>query len=172
METIRPHDRPPSITLPGLLLGAGFGGLLDGVVLHQILQWHHLLSSDTCCPTTTVRGLEANTLADGLFHLATILLLCLGAALLRSRSRGRDVRSWTGRQLLGLVLQGWGLFNVIEGLVNHQLLGIHHVRVGPHEAAYDAGFLVLGATLMALGHLVRSRAAAGGATSRNDGPKG
>jgi uncharacterized membrane protein len=27
-----------------LLLGIGLGGFFDGIVLHQILQWHHMLS--------------------------------------------------------------------------------------------------------------------------------
>jgi hypothetical protein len=26
------------------------------------------------------------------------------------------------------VLLGWGIFNVVEGLVDHQLLGLHHVN--------------------------------------------
>jgi uncharacterized membrane protein len=30
--------------LPGLLLGLGLGGFIDGIVMHQILQWHHLLT--------------------------------------------------------------------------------------------------------------------------------
>ena len=24
----------------GMLLGVGFGGFVDGILLHQILQWH------------------------------------------------------------------------------------------------------------------------------------
>jgi uncharacterized membrane protein len=34
---------PPS-KASGLLFGIGLGGFLDGIVLHQILQWHHMLS--------------------------------------------------------------------------------------------------------------------------------
>ena len=29
----------------GILLGTGLGGFVDGIVLHQILQWHKMLSS-------------------------------------------------------------------------------------------------------------------------------
>ena len=53
---------------PGILLGIGLGGFVDGIVLHQILQWHHMLTSEGDYPPTTVAGLETNTLWDGLFH--------------------------------------------------------------------------------------------------------
>ena len=57
---------------PGFLFGLGLGGFIDGIVFHQVLQWHHMLTGDSGGePSDTVAGLEANTLADGLFHLAT-----------------------------------------------------------------------------------------------------
>jgi uncharacterized membrane protein len=27
-----------------------------------------------------------------------------------------------------MLLAGWGVFNIVEGLIDHQLLGLHHVR--------------------------------------------
>jgi uncharacterized membrane protein len=50
-----------------------------------------------------------------------------------------------------LILAGWGLFNLVEGIVDHHILGLHHVRSGEAEWAYDLGFLVLGAALLAGG---------------------
>ena len=149
------RERTSSITAPGLLLGIGFGGLVDGVVLHQLLQWHHMLSSTGRYPATTVRGLEANTLADGLFHLTTIVLLLVGTVLLWRRVGGHGV-VWSGRQLVGLGLAGWGLFDLVEGLVDHQILGVHHVRTGPDQFAFDMAFLALGALLLVVG-LVMAR---------------
>ncbi|HEY8445710.1 MAG TPA: DUF2243 domain-containing protein, partial [Thermomicrobiales bacterium] len=67
------ETRRRRITTAGILLGLGLGGFFDGIVLHQILQWHHMVSSVSDYPTTTVAGLEANTLADGLFHAATYI---------------------------------------------------------------------------------------------------
>jgi uncharacterized membrane protein len=55
----------------GLLYGLGFGGFIDGIVLHQPLQWHHMVSDVDEYPTNTVAGLEVNTLVDGFFHIAT-----------------------------------------------------------------------------------------------------
>lgn len=139
---------------PGILLGIGLGGFVDGIVLHQILQWHHLISSEDDYPTTTVGGLEDNTLADGLFHAATWVAVAVGLWILWRRTS--DSR-WavSGRAFLGWMLLGWGLFNLAEGLVNHQFLGIHHVREGAgHQTAYDLGFLALGALLVVGGWLL------------------
>jgi uncharacterized membrane protein len=39
----RQTGRDDAIT-GGVLLGLGLGGFVDGIVLHQILQWHHMLT--------------------------------------------------------------------------------------------------------------------------------
>ena len=46
----------------GFLLGIGFGGFVDGIVLHQLLQWHHMLTSTGDYPATTIAGLEKKEL--------------------------------------------------------------------------------------------------------------
>ena len=142
----------------GLLYGLGFGGFVDGIVLHQILQWHHMVSAVE--PPTTLAGLEVNTTADGLFHAATWVLALAGTitALVAWR-QGRIAPSWSFH--LGLVLAGWGLFNLVEGLVDHQILGVHHVRDdlgGP--LGWDLAFLASGVLLIAGGWLVHRRGAA------------
>jgi uncharacterized membrane protein len=139
---------------PGILIGIGLGGFVDGIVLHQILQWHHLLSSEGDYPTTTVGGLEDNTLADGLFHAATWVAVAVGIWLLwRRTSEWR----WgvSGLSLFGWMLFGWGLFNVVEGVVNHHILKLHHVRENvSNQGAWDWGFLAFGAALMLVGGLL------------------
>jgi uncharacterized membrane protein len=141
--------RPPK--LPAFVLGLGLGGFLDGILLHQVLQWHHLVSDTGDNPIDTVAGLESNTLADGLFHLATWALVAAGMVL--------TVRAWQRRELappwrahFGLLLAGWGVFNIVEGLVDHQLLGIHHVRddIGA-PLGWDLGFLAFGIVLVVSG---------------------
>jgi uncharacterized membrane protein len=137
---------------PAFIMGLGLGGFIDGIVLHQILQWHHMLTGDSGGkPMDTVAGLETNTLVDGFFHLATWSLVV--AAMLLT------VNAWQRRQLappwrthFGVLLAGWGIFNLVEGLVDHQLLGIHHVRDdlgGP--LGWDLAFLVFGMLLVAVG---------------------
>jgi uncharacterized membrane protein len=143
---------------PGFVLGLGLGGLLDGVVLHQILQWHHMLTdygTHSSFPATTVRSLEDNTLWDGLFHASTWVLVVIGMFMLwRTVSAGHRV-TWRG--LVGLLLVGWGIFNLVEGLVDHHILTIHHVRDDVADPLWwDLGFLALGAFLVLAGLALRS----------------
>jgi uncharacterized membrane protein len=138
------------LAIGGTLLGIGLGGFFDGIVLHQILQWHHMLSA--VVPTDDLDGLRRNALADGLFHAATYLCTVAGLAALWSAPRGR-AGPWPRRLLVGLLLAGWGGFNLVEGLVNHQWLGLHHVRPGPDRLAWDLGFLAWGAAMLVVGIL-------------------
>jgi uncharacterized membrane protein len=149
------HEAVARPRLPGILLGIGLGGFVDGIVLHQILQWHHMLSSEGSFPKTTVGGLEDNTLADGLFHAGTWLAVAAGIYVLWRRTN--DWR-WaaSGRAFVGWLLVGWGLFNVVEGVVNHHILGLHHVRegTGVDETAWDLGFLAIGVLLVIGGWVI------------------
>ena len=138
-----------------ILVGVGLGGLFDGIVLHQILQWHHMLSAPT--PPVTVDALRLNTLADGLFHAAAWIATATGLAWLVVSSR-RDFLPDPVR-LLGGILLGWGGFNVTEGIIDHHVLGIHHVREGPDALLYDVAFLAWGAGMLLLGLALTSRQA-------------
>lgn len=142
----------------GFLMGFGFGGLFDGVVLHQLLQWHHVVSSRV--PPDTLQSLRANILADGLLNAVMTGLLLLGFALAWSaRMRGSSLPR-SGLFLLGLGVLGWGAFNVYDSLVHHWLLGLHHIREGAHhvEAAYDRGFFALALALLLAGYALVRRA--------------
>ncbi len=143
----------------GIVLGVGLGGFVDGIVLHQILQWHHMLSS--VYPPTSIQNLQIDTLADGLFHAATWVVTAVGLAMLWRAGRRADAL-WSPRVLVGALLMGWGLFDLVEGLIDHEILGVHHVRPGPNEFAYDMGFLAFGALLTVVGWLLvrRGRSAA------------
>ena len=78
----------------GVFLGLGMGGFFDGIVLHQVLQWHHMISQPY--PPTTVHNLEANTLWDGLFHAATYIFVGIGLALLNALIEASEAHGiWT-----------------------------------------------------------------------------
>ncbi|MDX6301390.1 MAG: hypothetical protein QOF53_2604 [Nocardioidaceae bacterium] len=65
--------------------------------------------------------------------------------------------------LWGLVLDGWGLFNLVEGGVDHEILGIHQVRSGPHQTFWDVAFLAFGAAMHAGGWALQRTAPRPGA---------
>lgn len=137
-----------------LLLGAGLGGFVDGIVLHQILQWHNMLSS--LIPNTDLVGVKVNMVWDGLFHAFTWLMTVVGLGLLWRAGSRRDV-AWSTHTFVGGLVLGWGLFNVVEGTIDHLVLGIHHVHPGAGQLAWDIGFLAFGAVQIAIGGaLVRS----------------
>jgi uncharacterized membrane protein len=155
------------ITLPAILLGVGLGGFLDGILLHQLLQWHHMLTSTNSdhigikyYPASTVPGLRMNTVWDGVFHAVTWLSVLTGLGLLYSRVTTGRSRLWGSRALWGWILVGWGLFNLVEGIVDHHILAIHHVHGGPYQLWWDLAFLLLGAVLVGLGWLVQRGATA------------
>ncbi|RYY21061.1 MAG: DUF2243 domain-containing protein [Cytophagaceae bacterium] len=148
-------QRRTPLVAAGLLLGAGLGGFVDGIVLHQILQWHNMLSGQLP-PDTLVRA-KVNMYWDGLFHAAVWVLTAVGLAMLWAATGRADVPH-SGRTLAGGLLLGWGSFNVVEGVIDHEILGLHHVyEYTPNHLPADMSFLALGlALLLAGGLLVRA----------------
>ena len=146
----------PGFPIPaGILFGLGLGGFFDGIVLHQLLQWHHMLT-DAGYPATSVENLKINTFWDGLFHATTYVFVVIGLLVLWRASHRRHLR-WSTRQFAGTLLIGFGLFNLVEGLVDHHLLGIHHVNeTVPREQwiFWDLGFLAWGAAMLVAGWLL------------------
>jgi uncharacterized membrane protein len=156
--------RPITATV---LLGLGLGGFVDGILLHQVMQWHHMLSS--AVPPASLEDLRLNTMADGLFHAATWVFTVAGLLLLWEAARRPHPR-WPATLLWGGLLAGWGAFNLVEGLIDHHLLGIHHVNetVPPEQwILWDAGFLLWGAVMLGAGWwlLRRGRREAGLSTA-------
>ena len=71
-----------------------------------------------------------------------------GLGILYSRITHSRGRVWASRVLWGWILAGWGIFNVVEGILDHHVLGIHHVISGPYQTIADIAFLVFGALLI------------------------
>jgi uncharacterized membrane protein len=148
---------PPQRHFPksaGILFGLGLGGFFDGIVLHQLLQWHHMLSS--WYPANTLENLELNTLWDGIFHSSTYLFVVAGLFILW-RSAQRRHLFWSSKLLVGTMLLGFGIFNTVEGIINHHILGIHHVNetvARDYWIYWDIGFTLSGIAMMAIGWLL------------------
>ena len=85
-----------------------------------------------------------------------------GLGLLFRAGRRPEV-AWSGKSLLGGMVMGWGLFNVIEGIIDHQILGIHHVaEYTDNKLPADLAFLAFGAALILLGAVLIRDASLGG----------
>jgi uncharacterized membrane protein len=135
-------------------LGIGLGGFFDGIVFHQILQLHNMLSG--WLPVTDLVSAKVNMVWDGVFHAAVWILTLVGVALLWRAARRDDVVFLT-RFLVGGLLMGWGFFNVVEGVIDHHILNLHHVyeRLGP--SVWDYVFLGWGGAMIALGWVLTRR---------------
>lgn len=118
MTAVEKTHRGPLLAA-GALLGVGLGGFLDGIVLHQILQWHNMLSS--WIEPVDLVTMKVNMVWDGLFHALTWLATAIGVVLLWRAARRPDV-PWSGRSFVGALALGWGLFNVVEGVIDHHVL--------------------------------------------------
>jgi uncharacterized membrane protein len=138
----------------GVVLGIGLGGFADGIALHQIAQWHNMGSA--VVPPITMETMSLNMRWDGLFHLMTWMITVAGVFMLWSGARAGAVTG-SAPSFAGEMIFGWGAFNLVEGVIDHHLLELHHVRDIPvHVPAYDwmflsvagVGFVLIGALLM------------------------
>ena len=147
-----PQNNFSPLIATGLLLGSGLGGFADGIVLHQILQWHNMLSARI--PPRDLVSAKINMYWDGLFHAAVWVMTVIGIFLLWRVARRPDV-PWSGRTFLGSALMGWALFNIVEGVIDHQILGIHHVyEYTANPLPWDLTFLGLSVLLLLVSWLM------------------
>lgn len=134
----------------GLVLGIGLGGFADGILFHQLFQFHNMLSARY--PTVglpaeeLVVNLQINMFWDGLFHGLTWTATAIGLYGLWRVMQTPIPKS--GNVLLGAMLLGWGIFNLVEGTLNHHVLQIHHVSETSNRLVWDLGFLAAGALLV------------------------
>lgn len=146
---------PVPLTTASVVLGIGFGGFVDGIVLHQILQVHEMLSNKI--PATDYVGKSVNMFWDGIFHAFCLLVAIVGVVLLWKLMGRKDV-DVSGRLFSAGLLLGWGLFNLVEGVLDHQILKLHNVI--EYAADHDPGNYAFLATsvvmLVAGGILYRS----------------
>lgn len=126
-DAIIPSDQTRTLVtrralLAAGVLGFGFSGLLDVLVLHHVLQWHHLLSG--IYPMDTLDGLRTNILADGVFSIGMLLIMSVGAGLLWQSERRTDF-PLAVRPVFGAMTIGLAVFDIYDAVVGHILLGLH-----------------------------------------------
>jgi uncharacterized membrane protein len=140
---MNPTRRP--LLSAGLALGMGMGGFVDGILFHQILQFHNMLSARI--PNTEYVGAKVNMVWDGFFHAGVWTITAIGILLLWRAGR-RDSADLSGGLLAGALLIGWGLFNLVEGVIDHHLLQLHHVYEPAGLSVWDWLFLLWGAGML------------------------
>ena len=154
METTNISNNRKPLIVAGILLGLGQGGFFDGIFFHQLLQWHHMFTNIES--SNTVAGLELNTLGDGLFHVFDWIMTLAGIIALWIAVKKEDVILSTSA-LIGAFCIGAGMFNVVEGILSHHVLQIHHVKPGAHQLAWDLGFIGAGILSMIIGWFILNR---------------
>jgi uncharacterized membrane protein len=135
-QPVRPQRR--RVRHAGFLLGVGLAALLDAALFHNLLAWHTFVGSG---PVHEV---------EGIFHLAALAAV-VGGVYLLWKARGRLAEPAAGQVLTGSALGGLATFNLVEGVVTHHVLGLHHVNPGGNVAAWDIGFLLVNVVIGLLG---------------------
>jgi uncharacterized membrane protein len=138
MSEVGEHTSGRRLGWAAFLLGFGLGGFFDGILLHQILQWHHLLSGVEAAR----QDIGLLIVTDGLFHLLMYIVTGVGLWLLW--------RGWHGRttlgdsRFMGLALLGFGGWHLADAILSHWLLGIHRIRMDvDNPLLWDLGWLAL-----------------------------
>lgn len=140
---------PVPLFTTAAILGIGIGGFIDGIVFHQILQWHEMLSNKL--PPDSLINKTVNMFWDGIFHLFTLIITFIGILILWKLSSRRDI-DHSGRLVAGGMLTGWGIFNIVEGFINHHWLMLHNVReISTNKEAWNYGFIGISLLLVLIG---------------------
>lgn len=123
----------------GVLFGIGLMALVDEIIFHQLLQWHHFYDRST--PFIGI-------MSDGLLNAFALFALVIGLFMfadLRRRNTAH-MRKWTGGVFAGL-----GGFQLFDGIVSHKVLQIHQVRYVENTLPYDLAWNISGAILLLVG---------------------
>lgn len=146
------HRDPWPLIHTAMILGIGIGGMIDGILLHELLQWHSMISAKV--PPLTAENKSVNMFWDGVFHAFMLIIIIVGVVSLY-RIVETKIAVLSARLLVGGALMGWGLFNVVEGLIDHHILNLHNVReFSLNPAAWNIGFLLISVLMFVSGQVI------------------
>lgn len=143
---------PVPLSTAGVVMGMGIGGFIDGILFHQILQLHGMVSNKLSIDTFV--GKAVNMFWDGIFHALTLIAVIIGFALLVRLLKRRDINP-SPKLALGGAIAGWGIFNLVEGIIHHQIIKLHNVNeYSLQPEVWNYSFLTSGIILIVLGYLL------------------
>jgi uncharacterized membrane protein len=152
-----------SLKWAGFLLGLWLGGFFDGILLHQILQWHHLLSN-----VNAVQDMRMQIMFDGAFHALMYVIAAIALMKLwRSRAAMNDAAA-SGR-LWGNAFMGFGVWHIVDSFFSHWITGIHRIKIdSPNPLMWDLiWFLAFGVVPAIIGwRMLRKTDTHGGSGGR------
>src|SRR5690625_4204146 len=123
------------ILLSGVLIGIGTMALIDEIIFHQLLQWHHFFDFNT---------MQFGIFSDGLLNAFALFSIVAGIFLFAHVTKIYTysiLRWWSG------IFIGLGAFQLIDATINHKLFGIHQIRYGvdilPYYIAWNTSAVLL-----------------------------
>ena len=162
-DATAPNRLSGSLVWAAYSLGFSVGGFFDGILLHQVLQWHHLLSGIQDSPFDDLR---VQIFADGLFHTLMYLIGAVGLFLLVKARRELSLPS-AGRVLMAGGLIGFGAWHVLDSVLSHWITGIHRIKMDSDTPLlWDLiWFVAFGLIPLLIGWNMRPNGTSGPATS-------
>lgn len=157
----------PQLSWAGYLLGFALGGFFDGILLHQVLQWHHLLIS---VEGPMFQDMRVQILADGLFHVLMYFIAAIGLWKLW-QARMDYAKQGADWHMLANVFIGFGVWHILDSILSHWILGIHRIRVDAENVLFWdlLWFFVFGVAFVVIGWLIRKGNGSGPARDMEDG---
>lgn len=127
------------ILLSGVFIGIGAMALIDEIIFHQLLQWHHFFDFNT---------MQFGIFSDGLLNSFALFAIVAGIFLFAHVTKMYSyslLRWWSG------IFIGLGSFQLFDGIVSHKLLQIHQIRYGVELLPYDIAWIASAILLLAVG---------------------
>src|SRR5579875_120156 len=110
-ESVVNMDKYNHTLLGAFLFGIGLIAMIDGIVFHQLLQWH---STYMWHPSKFVQ-----IFSDGVLHVIATAFIVLGAVVLwnsnPTATPAKNITLWSGLFL------GGGVFNLFDGVFSHHI---------------------------------------------------
>ncbi|MFC4870501.1 DUF2243 domain-containing protein [Negadavirga shengliensis] len=143
---------PVPLSITAIILGIGIGGFIDGILFHQILQWHGMFTNQL--PADTIVGKSVNMFWDGIFHSLTLIAVIIGIISLTRLLKKKNINP-SPKLVLGGFFAGWGHFNFVEGIIHHHILNFHNIKeFSNNPNLWNYGFLIIGVIFMIIGFTI------------------